>query len=106
MALDIYAWLAQRLHRIPANRPTTISWTSLHEQFGQGYNPEQMFRFRQVFRIALKQVLSIYKTARVEDSTQKPARRVAVQGKTLWREEPAKGLTLFNSPPPVRKLLV
>jgi len=29
MALDIYAWLAQRLHRIPQGSPSQISWIAL-----------------------------------------------------------------------------
>src|ERR1022692_3076176 len=37
LALDIYAWLANRLHRIPANKPVPVSWRALHWQFGQGY---------------------------------------------------------------------
>ena len=62
LALDIYAWLAQRLHRIPAGKPARISWAALHGQFGQGYNPEHIDKFRQVFRVALKEVLTLYKS--------------------------------------------
>jgi hypothetical protein len=36
MALDIYAWLAQRLHRVPAGKPQFIAWSLIYEQFGQG----------------------------------------------------------------------
>ena len=106
LALDIYAWLAQRLHRIPAGKPARISWAALYIQFGQGYNPEHMSKFRQVFRVALKEVLTLYKAARVEDEDPTPARLYAQGGRQVWREKPAKGLTLYNSPPPVRKLLV
>src|SRR5271163_2879036 len=35
MALDVYAWLAQRLHRVAPGKPQQITWLSLHEQFGQ-----------------------------------------------------------------------
>jgi hypothetical protein len=49
MALDVYAWLAQRLHRIPANESVRISWPALHAQFGQGY--KRIEHFRAVFRI-------------------------------------------------------
>src|ERR1700688_2899058 len=35
LALDIYTWLAQRMHRIPAERPQFIPWTGLYDQFGQ-----------------------------------------------------------------------
>jgi hypothetical protein len=105
LALDIYSWLAQRLHRIPAEKPQTVSWLALHAQFGQGYNPENIRKFRQVFRVALKEVLTVYPAARVEDDEAKPARRQMQHGKVLWREEMAKGLKLFHSAPPVRKLL-
>ena len=105
LALDIYSWLAQRLHRIPVEKPQTVSWIALHAQFGQGYNPEHVRKFRQVFRVALKEVLTVYPAARVEDDEAKPARRQVQHGRVLWREEVAKGLKLFHSAPPVRKLL-
>jgi hypothetical protein len=34
MALDMYVWLAQRLHRVPLGKPQFVAWTTLHEQFG------------------------------------------------------------------------
>jgi len=105
LALDIYSWLAQRLHRIPVEKPQTVSWIALHAQFGQGYNPDAMFKFRQKFRVALKEVLTVYSAARVEDDEAKPARRQVQNGKMIWREDVAKGLKLFHSAPPVRKLL-
>lgn len=105
LALDIYTWLAQRLHRIPAGKPVRVSWAALHGQFGQGYNPERIDKFRQVFRVALREVLTVYKTARLDDEDPKPPRIYSQGGRYVWREKPAKGLTLYNSPPPVRKLL-
>ena len=105
LALDIYTWLAQRLHRIPTGKPARISWAALHGQFGQGYNPEHMSKFRQVFRVALREVLTLYRGARVEDEEPKAARLLVQNGRHVWREKPAKGLMLYNSPPPVRKLL-
>jgi hypothetical protein len=105
LALDIYAWLAQRLHRIPVGKPARVSWVALHSQFGQGYNPEYMSKFRQVFWVALKEVLTLYKAARVEEEDASQARIYFQGGRQVWREKPAKGLTLYNSPPPVRKLL-
>jgi hypothetical protein len=105
LALDIYSWLAQRLHRIPTEKPQTVSWIALHAQFGLGYNPDRLDKFRQKFRVALKEVLMVYRAARVEDDEAKPARRQVQNGKVLWREDAAKGLKLYNSAPPVRKLL-
>lgn len=80
MALDMYAWLAQRLHRVPSGRPQFIPWTALKEQFGWHY--KAMFKFKQVFRTTLGMVLSQYRGARLE-----------LDG---------RGLTLRNSPPPVK----
>ena len=37
MALDVYVWLAQRLHRVPVGRSQLVPWVSLYEQFGQGF---------------------------------------------------------------------
>ena len=105
LALDIYSWLAQRLHRIPVEKSQAVSWLALHAQFGQGYNPDRLDKFRQKFRIALKEVLMVYPAARVEDADAKPARRQVQNGKMLWREDVAKGLKLFHSAPPVRKLI-
>jgi Plasmid encoded RepA protein len=80
MALDIYAWLAQRLHRIDPNKPVFIAWQVLKEQFGYGY--DQMFKFKQVFRKTLLTVKSQYPDARIE-------------------EDPNRGLTMFHSPSPI-----
>lgn len=109
LALDIYAWLAQRLHRIPANKPVFVSWAALHGQFGQGYTgPQAVKKFRSVFRVALREVLTVYKAARIDDE-ERGRPRLYAQGsrpvKTVWRERPATGLTLHNSPPPAPKRL-
>jgi hypothetical protein len=111
MALDIYSWLAQRLHRIPINKPVKISWAALHGQFGQGYNPARLDKFRQVFRVALKQVLTLYKAARITEDTPQSARRFIEETyvssfektirKTGWRQPSLEGVILHNSPPPV-----
>jgi hypothetical protein len=61
MALDIYAWLAQRLHRIGASKETCVSWASLAEQFGAGY--AQVREFRRVFKRTLAQVHLVYPDA-------------------------------------------
>jgi Plasmid encoded RepA protein len=83
MALDIYSWLAQRLHRIPVERPQFITWIAVKEQFGHGH--KRMNNFKSVFRIAMKQVLIQYPVANVK--------------------EDGRGLTLRNSLPPVSKKL-
>jgi Plasmid encoded RepA protein len=84
MALDIYSWLAQRLHRVNPNRSAFIQWPALKLQFGHGY--DRMSNFKGPFRTALRQVHSRYKAARFEIDSY--------------------GMRLFNSPPPVAKRLV
>jgi hypothetical protein len=84
VALDIYCWLAQRLHRIPLGRPQFVPWPALHEQFGQEY--ARIRKFRATFVGLLRQVQTAYPEAKLE-----------VDG---------RGLKLHCSGPPVRKRLV
>jgi hypothetical protein len=84
MGLDIYAWLAQRLHRVDPQKPQFVSWKALKDQFGWHY--ERMRAFRSVFGRTLDVVLTQYRGARVElDDC---------------------GMTLRNSPPPVKGRLL
>jgi hypothetical protein len=64
MALDLYMWLAQRLHRVDPQRGQFITWVALHAQFGQGY--KHIRHFRADFKTALNQVLTQYPAARVK----------------------------------------
>jgi hypothetical protein len=66
MALDLYAWLAQRLHRIPGNRAVLVTWPQLQAQFGAEIT--LLHNFRREFRGALRQVLALYREAGVEDA--------------------------------------
>jgi hypothetical protein len=84
LALDLYSWLAQRLHRVNPNRPAFIQWPALKQQFGPDYG--YIGHFKVEFRKALQQVLTRYKAARID-----------IDG---------YGMRLFNSPPPVMKRLV
>jgi hypothetical protein len=85
LALDVYTWLAQRLHRIKHPSPSqSISWLKLKEQFGPDYSRARDFRVR--FTPVLATVLAVYPTARVEVTD--------------------LGVTLFRSPPPVSKRAV
>lgn len=77
MALDIYAWLAQRLHRVETGKSPLISWTALSEQFGNGY--AQVRGFRRVFKRTLAQVKVVYPDANVE---------VTADGMRLKRSRP------------------
>jgi hypothetical protein len=84
MALDVYCWLAQRLHRIPQGKPQFIPWPALYEQFGQGYS--QLRQSRSFFLKQLRQVKTAYPHSRFDAD--------------------AKGMMLWNSPPPIAKRLV
>ncbi|MFV3077500.1 replication protein RepA [Niveispirillum fermenti] len=61
MAIDIYIWLAYRLHVL--DRPTPISWAALYAQFGGGF--AQIRQFRAKFREPLTLALAAYPEARV-----------------------------------------
>jgi hypothetical protein len=65
MALDVYTWLAQRLHRVDEARGGVgVPWTALHEQFGHGY--ERLRDFRRVFQRTLRQVKAVYPESKFE----------------------------------------
>ena len=61
MGLDVYCWLAQRLHRLDPQRGQFVPWTALHQQFGQGY--ERIRDFRRDFLTTLKMVKTQYPAA-------------------------------------------
>ncbi|RUQ34289.1 MAG: plasmid encoded RepA protein [Candidatus Competibacteraceae bacterium] len=63
MGLDVYMWLAQRLHRVDPQRGQFIPWAALHAQFGQGY--KQIRQFRAAFLAVLKVVKTQYPQARM-----------------------------------------
>jgi len=83
MGLDIYTWLAQRLHRVPDGKPQFIPWPALHGQFGHSYS--RLRKFREVFLTTLRAVQTQYPDARIEADR--------------------RGLLLRNSPPPVSQRL-
>lgn len=74
VALDVYCWLAYRLHSLEASRK--VPWKTLHAQFGRG--TAQIFHFKPTFRQALELALSVYPDARVamdeQGVTLKPSR--------------------------------
>jgi hypothetical protein len=84
LALDVYAWLAQRLHRIPKGKPQRLTWKALYEQFGLGF--DRIRKFRETF---LKVLAVVH--------TQYSAAQVVVD---------AAGLELRYSPPPVAPRLI
>ncbi|WP_426960229.1 replication protein RepA [Muricoccus radiodurans] len=80
MVLDVYIWLAYRLHVL--TQDTSITWLSLHAQFGAAFS--RLRRFREHFLECLAIALAAYPDARV----------------TATEE----GLILHPSRPAVRKL--
>jgi Plasmid encoded RepA protein len=84
MALDIYTWLAQRLHRIELGKNALVSWKALQEQFGPGY--AEVREFRRVFKHTLAQVRVVYPDAQFDLS--------------------AVGMSLKRSRPPVARRLL
>lgn len=81
MALDVYCWLAYRLHSLTADKP--ISWAALAGQFGGGIRLRK--HFKAAFSESLGLALAVYRDARVDVTP--------------------TGLLLRPSPPPVRKSL-
>lgn len=65
MGLDVYTWLAQRLHRVAPGKAQEITWTALHAQFGSGYARER--DFRRAFKATLRAVLAVYPDARIDE---------------------------------------
>jgi hypothetical protein len=61
LSLDIYVWLAWRLHNL--ERQTPIRWAAVHQQFGAGFKEVRHFRPR--FVQALDAALAAYPDARV-----------------------------------------
>ena len=62
MALDLYLWLAYRLHSL--QRPTVISWPSLHSQFGAA--TRLLKHFKPHFAREIEAALAAYPDARVD----------------------------------------
>ncbi|HEY0834985.1 MAG TPA: replication protein RepA [Azospirillum sp.] len=87
-AIDVYIWLAYRLHVL--EKPTPVSWVALYEQFGAGRQGEddatyrsRLRAFKPDFRTALNYALAVYENANVTEADDKA------------------GLILRPSPPPI-----
>jgi hypothetical protein len=81
-ALDVYCWLAYRLHVLPNAR--TVTWKALYAQFGASY--KRIDHFKERFLDSLKIATAVYRDASVEVE--------------------AKGLVLKPSRPPVAPRMV
>jgi hypothetical protein len=82
MALDLYAWLAYRLHAL--NAPKPVSWVALKKQFGNGFN--RIDNFRTKFTENLRLAMAVYPDAKVQTED--------------------RGIILIPSRPPVAPRLV
>lgn len=77
MAIDLYIWMAYRLHHL--TRPTRVPWPALYRQFGLGFAQPRQFRAHAKEALAL--ALAAYPEAQVRIDDE--------------------ALTLSPSPPPV-----
>jgi hypothetical protein len=82
LALDVYCWLAYRLHSLTA--PITVSWKALHGQFGRSV--ARLDHFKDHFRTVLALATSVYPDANVKEAAN------------------GSGLVLIPSKPPVAKV--
>ena len=62
MAMDVYIWLAYRLHAL--TKPTPVTWAAVQGQFAAGYKDARFMR--PVFMDALHLALAVYPEARVD----------------------------------------
>jgi hypothetical protein len=62
LALDVYIWLAYRLHAL--TKATPVTWTALHAQFGAGFKAVR--QLKPTFREALALALAVYPEARID----------------------------------------
>jgi hypothetical protein len=83
LALDVYAWLAHRLHRVRSPTGERVSWLALQAQFGEYRSVKD---FRREALAALEEVQVVYPAAKIE----------TIRG----------GLLLLPSAPPVAKITV
>jgi len=79
LAIDVYIWLAYRLHSL--TKSTSITWTAVHAQFGAGFRLVR--QIKPTFTEALNLALAVYPEACVDIEKQ--------------------GLVLHPSPPAVPK---
>ena len=78
-ALDLYTWIAHRVHRVPPWREDRFPWQELREQCSARY--ARLADFKRFFRCHFRAVQAVYPEANA----------------TL---DPHEGLTLRHSPPP------
>lgn len=83
IAIDLYSFLAHRLHVL--NKPLFITWAAMKGQFG--YNYKNMHHFKAEFRLCLNMVKTVYPKATIH-------------------EDDNKGFILYPSHPPISKTTI
>lgn len=84
-AIDLYCFLAHRLHRIPKGKPQFLAWKTLKDQFGGEYT--RMTDFRTNFKKTWDLVRTLYTDAKID-------------------QKGTRGLILHNSPTPIPKQMI
>ena len=84
LALDVYTWLAHRLHRVQRVSGERISWKNLREQFGQEYADPKNFKRKMLS--TLMAVRAVYPDAKLDQ----------IKG----------GFVLLPSKPPIPKTII
>lgn len=91
LALDVYAFLARRLHEL--EKAVRVPFVSLKDQFGQEY--VELKDFKKKFLAAMKQVMAVYPEAKVQQVTgglvlspSRPPIKVTSQGRRIAKEKP------------------
>ena len=64
MVIDVYIWLAYKLHAL--KKDVDVSWPALYAQFGAGFS--RIRRFREHFINCLPLALAAYPEARIDVS--------------------------------------
>lgn len=62
LAIDVYIWLAYRLHSLA--KPTAVTWSAIHGQFGAGFRLVR--QIKPTFSEALQLALAVYPAAKVD----------------------------------------
>jgi hypothetical protein len=62
LAIDVYIWLAYRLHSL--SKATPVSWPAVHAQFGAGFRLVR--QIKPTFIEALQLALAVYPESRVD----------------------------------------
>ena len=92
VAIDIYAWLAYRLHSL--QKPTPISWKALKQQFGISFS--RLDNFMTTFSSNLRLALAVYRDAKVKDGPRTNPSSVAAAVHHGSRRSP---VSLLNASP-------